>query len=120
MIDHNRAFWALLAAALAAALSLAVAGASAYAHDWYPLECCHSQDCAPVTSTAFVAGAAFDATGKAVKNPMPQLVVTTRIGTAIVPSDLPRRESKDNQMHACIRNTSMGPWVMCIFVPPAM
>ena len=124
MIDHNRAFWASFWALLAAATSLAVAilvAARAYAHDWYPIECCHSLDCAPVTSTAYVAGAAYDAKGKAVANPLPRMVVTTKIGTAVVPDDLPRRASPDGQLYACLRNDGVaGFHVMCIFMPPGL
>ena len=123
MIDHNRAFWALLAAAFAAVFSFAAAilvGARAHAHDWYPIECCHSLVCAPVTSTSWIAGAAFDATGKAVAG-APRLVVTTRLGTAVVPDDLPRRASKDNQLHACMRPGPSGQMtIMCIFIPPGI
>jgi len=46
--------------------------------------------------------------------------VTTEIGTAVVPDDLPRRISPDGQMHACIRSTAQGSFVMCIFVPPGL
>jgi hypothetical protein len=125
MIDHSRAFWALLVTAFAAAVSFGAAvwvGArAAHAHDWYPIECCHSLDCAPVTSTAYVAGAAYDAAGKEIANPLPRMVVTTKIGTAVVPDDLPRRPSPDGQMHACIRNDgTAGMHVMCIFIPPGL
>lgn len=92
----------------------------ALAHDWYPVECCHSMDCAPVTSQSFVAGANYDAMGNSIAAGSPMWIVTTKIGTAVVPENLPRRESKDNQMHACIRNTAQGSYVMCIFVPPGM
>jgi len=48
-----------------------------------------------------------------------------RQGTAVVPPDLPRRESKDNRMHACMRAVwlnAAGPTteVTCFFVPPTM
>jgi hypothetical protein len=33
---------------------------------------------------------------------------------------LPRRLLPDGQMHACIRNTAQGPYVMCIFIPPGL
>ena len=45
---------------------------------------------------------------------LPQLVVTSAIGTAIVPHDFPVRESKDGRMHVCIQDV----WVVCLFVPP--
>ena len=85
---------------------------SGNAHDWYPEECCHAKDCAPVESWAFA---------KTVqRGKLPQISVTTKHGTAIVPQDLPRRESKDNRMHACMRS-GWGTGVkriVCIFLPP--
>ena len=39
----------LLAALLAAATPAA-------AHDWYPMECCHSMDCAPVEKVEMIPG----------------------------------------------------------------
>jgi hypothetical protein len=43
-----------------------------------------------------------------------------KIGTAVVPDDLPRRISPDGQMRACIRSTVQGTFVMCIFMPPGL
>jgi hypothetical protein len=38
----------------------------------------------------------------------------------IVPANFPRRESKDNQMHACIRPSTGGtPRLICLFLPPS-
>jgi hypothetical protein len=102
------------------ALWFAVSITSAHAHDWYPIECCHSRDCAPVTDVTNVAGASYDATGKPIGNALPMMVVTTKIGTAVVPPDLPRRMSPDNQMHACMLNMPLGRRVICIFMPPEM
>jgi hypothetical protein len=48
------------------------------------------------------------------------MVVTTKIGTAIVPENLPRRVSPDGQMHASIRNVGSAGNVMCIFIPPRL
>jgi hypothetical protein len=112
MMGHKLAFGAILIAMFL--------GAGAYGHDWYPLECCHSMDCAPVVSSSYVAGANYDPMGNKTNAP-PLLIVTTKIGTAVVPADLPRRESKDNQMHACMRPSAYGyMYVMCIFMPPGM
>src|SRR5262249_6523724 len=81
---------------------------SGNAHDWYPEECCHAKDCAPVESWAFAQ--------KVQTGSLPQLSVSTKHGTAIVPRNLPRRESKDNRMHACMRGWGNGSKQMvCIF-----
>jgi hypothetical protein len=116
----NRQTPILVAIKLSVVLLFALVSAVAHAHDWYPLDCCHSQDCAPVTSYRYVAGADYDTAGKPIANALPRLVVTTRIGTAIVPDNLPRRPSKDNQMHVCMRPGvyGIGVYVKCIFVPP--
>jgi hypothetical protein len=83
---------------------------SADAHDWYPEECCRAKDCAPVESWAFAHAVQ--------RGSLPQLSVTTKHGTAIVPRDLPRRESKDNRMHACMRGWGSVKQIVCIFLPP--
>ena len=99
-------------------LGLAVACAlwftPAQAHDWYPKECCHETDCAPVDSVS--------RTGPAGNSPqLPSMVVTTKHGVAVVPPNIPRRESKDNRMHACMNPGPMGKMqLICIFTPPAL
>ena len=92
--------------ALVPALTLGpLAGGRLAAHDWYPLECCHGMDCAPVDRV--------DGTESG------GMTVTSRLGTARVPPSMARRESKDNQMHVCMRpNRSGAMQVICIFVPP--
>ena len=62
-------------------------------------------DCAPVESVAQIVSASGGP---------PQLVVTTKHGTVVVPPDFPRRESPDGRMHVCIQ----GIYVMCLFMPP--
>jgi hypothetical protein len=95
---------------LAMALSVAIQS-PAIAHEWYPMECCHGRDCAPVESAETLAPAGT--------NGLATLVVTTKYGTAIVPADFPRRESKDNRMHACMRQGATGRiHLLCFFVPP--
>ena len=85
---------------------------SAYAHSWYPKECCTNDDCAPVTATAQL----IPTTGG-----VPQLIVTSKHGTAIVPQDFPAQELKDGRMHVCMRPDHDGVMdVMCLFIPPHM
>lgn len=99
---------------------LAVA-APAAAHDWYPMECCHGMDCAAVEKVEILPGAAMatfappsPATGPSA------MIVTTKHGSVFVPPDFPRRESKDNRMHACMRQTETGGMkLLCIFMPPS-
>jgi hypothetical protein len=112
MQNHDRRDWAaILLIALAAAAAIWAGTGAGHAHDWYPVECCHSTDCAPVDSVGQIVP-----TGGGV----PQLVVTSRHGTAVVPQDLPRRPSKDNRMHVCMRNLNGTTYVLCLFVPPSM
>jgi hypothetical protein len=76
----------------------------ATAHEWYPFECCHEMDCAPVEHVSHV---------------QDQLFVTTRLGSVMVPASFPRRESKDNRMHVCMRPGVGGAMrLICIFLPP--
>jgi hypothetical protein len=85
---------------------------SAISHDWYPPECCNGFDCAPVERTAHTQPIAGGS--------VPQLIVTTRHGTAVVPQNFPARDSKDHRMHACIvpiGNEQMR--IICLFLPPS-
>ena len=82
------------------------------AHGWYPLECCQQGDCAPVESVE-----RFVPTGGGA----PQLLVTTKRGAILIPENFPGRESKDGQMHVCVRGNEYGrDDVMCFFMPPGM
>jgi hypothetical protein len=48
------------------------------------------------------------------------MLITTRHGSVIVPANFPRRESKDNRMHACIRASAGGNMrLICLFMPPS-
>jgi hypothetical protein len=92
----------------------------AAAHDWYPLECCHEQDCAPVDRAEIVpTPTTSDPSGAPAS--MPAMVVTTKYGTVTVPANFPRRESKDHRMHACMMPNGLGQMqLICIFMPPSM
>jgi hypothetical protein len=98
-------------------VSIVVAGTllsaiEANAHGWYPKECCHRDDCTPVESVE-----RFVPAGGGV----PQLLVTTKRGTTLVPQDFPVRQSKDSRMHICVRANEYGhDDVMCLFMPPSM
>jgi hypothetical protein len=85
-MGRQRSGWSALIARFSrlagiAALSLPVS------HDWYPMECCSGTDCAVVE---YVTSAYRLATDPA----LPILTVTTKHGTAAVPPDFPRKESK--------------------------
>lgn len=89
------------------------------AHDWYPMECCHGMDCAAVEKVELLATpAAADTAGMSLAPGA--MAVTTKHGTAIVPANFPRRESKDHRMHACMRPGDGGKMrLICIFLPPS-
>jgi hypothetical protein len=72
---------------------------------WYPKEYCSGNDCAPVEKATWLVPA---------DDGLPQLVVTSGIGTAIVPHNFPVRDSKDGRMHVCIQDV----WVIRPFVAP--
>jgi hypothetical protein len=102
---------------LAALLAVAT---PASAHDWYPIECCHSMDCAPVDKVEMLPGPPLaSAFGGPVT--LGGMLVTTKHGTVAVPENFPRRESKDNRMHACMRPAEGGKMrLICIFMPPSI
>jgi hypothetical protein len=102
-------------------LAFLVAATPAAAHDWYPMECCHEMDCAPVDH-AEVVPTPTQGDPKGEPSGVPAtMIVTTKHGTVMVPGDFPRRESKDHRMHACMMPSSDGKMqLICIFMPPAM
>jgi|SRR5262245_44144097 hypothetical protein len=100
-------------------LAVLLAATPAAAHDWYPLECCHHMDCAPVDHAEFVATPATSETQGVAPAPG-AMVVTTRHGSVLVPANFPRRESKDHRMHACMMPGAGGQMqLICIFLPPS-
>ena len=109
------------------AVLLAVATPAA-AHDWYPMECCHAMDCAPVERVEMIPGPAITSLlgTPAQANALGAMLVTTKHGSVVVPANFPRRESKDSRMHACMRQTFNHKTLVtemrliCIFLPPAM
>jgi hypothetical protein len=113
---HNRMDWRDWAAVTSLGLAFACVSwfTPAQAHDWYPKECCHDNDCAPVESIS-------RSSSLTAWSELPNMVVTTKHGTAIVPPSLPRRASRDNRMHACMNPGPMGRMqVICIFTPPTL
>jgi len=97
---------------------LLLTATAAAAHDWYPIECCSGMDCAPVEKVEIISLQSAGIMGSA---PLPgSMLITTKHGSVIVPANFPRRESKDNQMHACIRPSTGGtPRLICLFLPPS-
>lgn len=81
------------------------------AHEWYPVECCGGNDCAEVEHATYDRARGTDGT-------LPILAVTTALGTALVPSNFPRRESGDGKMHACMRPGEGEMRLICLFLPP--
>jgi hypothetical protein len=99
-------YWRSVSAAFVLNL-LPIIATTARAHDWYPMECCHGMDCAPVDR--------IDVGGSP-----GGIIVTSRVGTAVIPPEMTRRESQDNRMHVCMRKTPTGAMrVLCVFVPPS-
>jgi hypothetical protein len=98
-----------IAAAVGLVLGLTVAFAAA--HSWYPPECCHDVDCAPVESISKVQPEDGSA---------PLLRVTSSLGTIVIPAGFPARPSKDHRMHICLSYDEFGVRaLLCWFVPPS-
>ena len=107
---------------LAALLMVATPAA---AHDWYPIECCSSMDCAPVEKVEILSPPAMASMFSAPAQPAPAMpgamIVTTKHGSVVVPASAQRRESRDHRMHACMRPADGGTMrLICIFMPPSM
>jgi hypothetical protein len=108
---------------MAVLLTVALPLTPAAAHDWYPLECCHAMDCAPVDKVEMLPGPAMASVAGALADTsaLGSMIVTTKHGSVLVPGNFPRRESKDNRMHACMRPAEGGNMrLLCIFMPPAI
>lgn len=76
----------------------------------YPRECGPAYDCAPIEALARHVPA-----GRG----LPQLVVTSRNGKAVVPQNFPVRKSKDGRSHVCMRYDPFGSMeVICLFNAP--
>jgi hypothetical protein len=82
--------------------------ATAPAHDWYPLECCSSQDCAPADSV--------------VRREDGSYLVTSRGLSAVIPANYPYwRKSPDDRVHVCIRKLRSGAeYLICAFRGPGV
>jgi hypothetical protein len=110
-MGRQRSGWPAVVAFFSLLAGIATLSVPAASHDWYSMECCSGTDCAVVEHATYAHGLA---TGPA----LPVLTVTTRHGTAVVPPNFPRKESKDGEMHACIRPVRGVMKLICLFVPP--
>ena len=96
---------------LIAGMALALSATTAIAHSWYPWDCCSDNDCAPVQAASYLTQASSSS---------PVLIVKTIHGVVAVPADFPQKESKDGQMHACMRKEPDGSMkLLCLFMPPS-
>lgn len=108
---ESRSWWIILGIAFVALLAVMAHAprAEPTGHDpsspshWYPLECCHHMDCAPVDRTTQVGA---------------ELVVTSQHGTVTIPQSMLEkpRQSKDGKAHVCIRAGKP----VCYFLPPSI
>lgn len=130
---HSREFVTatIFIAALIALLAWVVpAWAHSDGHQLYDADCCNMVDCAPVEKVEIIETQKFVAAGLGFsgKLKMPsQMVVTTRHGTVVVPEDFTgkaRRQSRDNRMHACIRQSCSAvgcvKQLICLYEPPGI
>jgi len=87
----------------AALALLIVLPAATLAHDWYPLECCSGQDCAPAEAV--------------VRREDGSYLVTSRGMSTVIPADYAKwRRSPDGRIHVCIRKLRSGAeYLVCAF-----
>ena len=88
--------------------SLLVASPVAHAHEWYPLECCSSDDCGPADTVVLHDDGSY--------------LVTARGLSVVIPATFRHwRLSPDGQVHVCIRQLVPGGTLsvlMCAFRGP--
>jgi hypothetical protein len=94
--------------ALLSLTALLVSWPHAQAHDWYPVECCSNQDCAPADTV--------------VRRDDGSYVVTSRGMSAVIPADYSKwRRSPDGRIHVCIRKMRSGAeYLVCAFRGPGV
>jgi hypothetical protein len=85
-----------------------LAAPGAYAHDWYPRECCSNHDCAPADTV--------------LRRDDGSYLVTSRGMSASIPADYPKwRKSPDGRIHVCIRKLRSGAeYLVCAFRGPGV
>jgi hypothetical protein len=111
-VRRQRLSWPAFVAGFSLLAGIATFSFPAASHDWYPMECCNGIDCAPVESTAH--------TRPIGSGSVPDLIVTTKHGSAVVPKNFPVGESRDHRMHACMLPRGNGLMqIICIFLPPS-
>jgi hypothetical protein len=90
--------------AVLAGLFVALPGARG--HEWYPLECCAGQDCAPADAV--------------VRRDDGSYLVTARGLSVVIPATFRHwKPSPDGQVHVCIRQLVLGGvMLMCAFRGP--
>ena len=78
------------------------------AHEWYPLECCSDQDCAPADSVERRDDGSY--------------VVVSRGMSAVIPANYSNwRKSPDGRIHVCIRRLRSGAeYLVCAFRGPGV
>lgn len=89
----------LLFASLTCGLS-----ANAFAHSWYPAECCDGRDCMRVDQVEPTLDGGMRLTAGDLQ--------------VQVPKGFTQRPSRDNDTHVCVRKNGDGSYVpRCVFVP---
>ena len=103
---------------MGAAVALVISTQPVLLHDWYPLNCCSGQDCAPAIVLRIEASTLTPS-----NSPLGPMIVTNKFGTVLVPDTFKRQRSPDGQWHACISDSydfmsgKMQPRLICLFEP---
>lgn len=92
-------------------LILALSTTPVMAHDWYPIECCSGQDCAPIPDTAVAV--LPDGSYRVVLKPGDHPLVMYEISRVFRATDRGLRWSHDAGYHACVAGGS----ILCFFIP---
>jgi hypothetical protein len=72
-----------------------LSAANVFAHDWYPVECCTQQDCAPAETV--------------VRRDDGSYTLTAHGMSVVIPADYPHwRRSPDGRIHVCLRKLPSG------------
>ena len=76
----------------------------AWAHSWYPVECCTGLDCRKVDSMEYL--------------PDGSLRMVFSGQEVIVPKGFRQQPSQDMDAHVCVYRNALGRWApRCVFIP---
>jgi len=110
--DLNKLLWGVVLILVIVVSFFTFSIINVFGYSWYPSDCCSGKDC-DVAKIVMTFDFWFGDKERY------EMMINVMGRNVMVPINFPRRESKDSQMHACIRlDTSEIAHLRCLFMPP--